>query len=453
MLMIQSPSEAPVESYTLLGASASRDSNLSIGQFGSGSKLGIASLLREGLRVTVYCGIIKLEFGTRTTVFEGQDCECVTVSVNNSAFEDLGWTLDWGAKDWTGVNMGLRELVSNAIDASIKRDGFKEDFESGQLKIEVKYHAQAKKGFTRVYVDQIKAVDDFYRDLGKHFLHFTSTPLNQVLLPKANRDPGKGEGSVIYRMGVYVCTLPGVSVYDYNFGAGDIDIDESRNSNEYTIRATIAQYLRKATAEELVPIFKAIGERREVMEAKLDGYYLFPTYITPSEKQCEAWQNAWKITYSNAVLTAPQSSALSFVQRKGLRTQEVDSSAWRDVLGRMGIKTAEDVLTPAETKGCRVTGVASEMYGAFFEIWDTLYRFGVCEGKHIPKIGGFDLEEESDFTTDYYVDGNTVLISNTAGDRNLAIVQGIAQYVTGEGTGTYAFQQFAFAALMASMNI
>src|SRR4030042_5673784 len=48
-LLIQNPGVAPVEAYTLLGASGSRGNRNVNGQFGTGNKLGITAILRRGL--------------------------------------------------------------------------------------------------------------------------------------------------------------------------------------------------------------------------------------------------------------------------------------------------------------------------------------------------------------------------------------------------------------------
>ena len=52
-LLVQNPGVAPVEGFTLLGVSTTRDCGVegAIGQFGSGNKHAINVLLRAGLKV------------------------------------------------------------------------------------------------------------------------------------------------------------------------------------------------------------------------------------------------------------------------------------------------------------------------------------------------------------------------------------------------------------------
>jgi hypothetical protein len=125
-LLIQNKGEAPVEAFTLLGASLSRSNDGLIGQFGSGAKLAITTLLRLGRKVTVYCGLTRMEFKTKTiTINDGieeQQKRQVYVQFGGTSKKklDLGWVLDFGAIDWKDVDMAYREFVSNAIDRTIK---------------------------------------------------------------------------------------------------------------------------------------------------------------------------------------------------------------------------------------------------------------------------------------------------------------------------------------------
>ena len=73
-LLVQNPGVAPVEGYTLLGVSTTRNCGVAgtIGQFGSGAKHAINTLLRAGLKLLIYCGKTRLEFTTRDdTVNDG----------------------------------------------------------------------------------------------------------------------------------------------------------------------------------------------------------------------------------------------------------------------------------------------------------------------------------------------------------------------------------------------
>jgi len=448
-LLIQNPGVAPIESYTLLGASGSRDNNDVNGKFGSGNKLGITCLLRKGHKVTVYAGTDRLVYGTREAEFEGKPCKRVTLSINGKKPVDLGWTLDWGCVDWTHTHMGLRELVVNALDASIKGRGYKADLQTGDLKVALDpTKPRAKGGFTRVYVEVNEDVEQFVEELPKRFLHFTDTPLDQVILPKAGRELSDGGRPMIYLCGVYVCELPGeAGIYDYNFQAGGIEIDECRNSNEYSVRGAIAKLLRRASAAELAPIFEAIGQGKVTMEAKLDPYYLCPSWDTPRDVEKANWQAAWKQAHGDAVVTPSDSRSLEYVQRKGLRAKSIDSSGWRESLQRFGIKADSDVLSAGEMVGRIPCGVDVATYNSFTTFWSRAKEGGMTDGKDSPVVAGF---REDKHTTNVYVEGDTVFVK--AGldglDTCKAILEGIAEYVTGAGTLTGRFQDWAFTFLL-----
>jgi hypothetical protein len=450
-LMIQNLGVAPVESFTLLGASGNRDNPETLGEYGSGNKLAVTALLRLGVDVTVYCGTTRLVFGTRDDEFNGNVISRVTVTENNRATRDLGWTLDWGAKDWTTASMALREFVSNALDAHAPHTECVDPTE-GDLQVTAKSIMRAKDGYTRVFISSCVETDTYLWQLSSHFLHFSDVPITKTILDKTQAsDRLGGDGAMIYRKGAYLCTLPGESVYDYNFTANEIEIDECRNSNEYSVRAAIARRLRQASAEELAPIFKAIGARREVMEAKLDAYYLLPSWQTPTDGEKTNWQNAWKIAHNDAVLTDPQSRALEFVQKKGLRTQEVDSATWREAMGRFGIKGEKEVLTVAERAGRKVTGVGVDEYKNLACLWSLLDNSSGTREKKMPSVGGFD--NEGGNVDHYFVEEDTVYIDNTLEgvERDMAHLHALAQYITGCSSCELGFRDFAYNLLLMTL--
>jgi len=130
-LLIQNPGAAPVEGYTLLGVSTTRNCGVAgtIGQFGSGAKHAINTLLRAGLKLLIYCGKTRLEFATRDdTVNDGLVTKPIKRVVcrlggTSSKTLDMGWCLDFGAIDWTDLSMALREFVANAIDRTVRERG------------------------------------------------------------------------------------------------------------------------------------------------------------------------------------------------------------------------------------------------------------------------------------------------------------------------------------------
>ena len=85
-LMIRNPGVAPVEAFTLLGAS-NKSGTDAIGQFGSGTKFGTLALLRANLPPVIYSGLTRIEFGTTEFDFDGATQERVHVKLSGKTAE------------------------------------------------------------------------------------------------------------------------------------------------------------------------------------------------------------------------------------------------------------------------------------------------------------------------------------------------------------------------------
>ena len=118
-------------------------------------------------------------------------------------------------------------------------------------------------------------------ELPNRFLHFSSDPaqVTKSFLPKADRNLNGKHTAVIYRAGVFVREIEETedeSIYDYNFKAGELQIDECRNASDYAVKAAVARLYRKASTAELVPVFSALVEHKPAFEAALDQDYILP---------------------------------------------------------------------------------------------------------------------------------------------------------------------------------
>ena len=107
-LCIQNPGVAPVEGFTLLGVSTTRDCGVAgtIGQFGSGAKHAINTLLRAGLKLLIYCGKTRLEFATRDeTIRDGlvtKNIKRVVCKLGGPAARRWTWAGAWTSARSTG---------------------------------------------------------------------------------------------------------------------------------------------------------------------------------------------------------------------------------------------------------------------------------------------------------------------------------------------------------------
>ena len=374
-LVVQNPGVAPVEGYTLLGVSTTRNCGVAgtIGQFGSGAKHAINTLLRAGLKLLIYCGKTRLEFTTRDDMVNDglvtKPIKRVVCKLGGTSSKtlDMGWCLDFGAIDWTDLSMALREFVANAIDRTVREKG---DFIPGLLNEELRVAVvednavRAREGFTRVYVEINDDVQRFYGELPRRFLHFSSRPqlVKESLLPKADRNLSGKRTAMIYKEGVLVREIAEdeeTSVYDYNFHDGELKLDESRNSSEYEIKGAAARLFRKATPQQLVPVFKSLVAQEPSYEATFDSYYIAPSYSDPEPEQKQAWQQAWELAAGpNAVLCdASLGHTAEFVEEKGFRPKPTKAPSWISAAAaRMDRETSRGLSTVSSDRPCRGEG-------------------------------------------------------------------------------------------------
>lgn len=133
-----------------------------IGQFGSGFKLGLTSALRLGIDVTVYLGREKVKAGTVRRKVKGDDVEQLVFHREGPEgmveTRETNLTLGYGARDWKDEWGVFREMLQNAFDADPR--GY-----------EVVYGVAPKgrDGFTRVFLEATEGILAIYRDLDSFF--------------------------------------------------------------------------------------------------------------------------------------------------------------------------------------------------------------------------------------------------------------------------------------------
>ena len=469
-LMIQNKGVAPETAYTLLGASNTRSAGVvgTIGKFGTGNKHAISTLLRAGLDVKVYCGKTRLGFQTRPEVVddgltqETHQRVVVKFGGTSTRTEDLGWTLTFGSLDWTNLGMALREFVSNALDRTIREnDGeFAPSIACGDLTVTVvdDRNVKAKAGYTRVFV-QLDEEGDILRylaELPKRFLHFSKNP-EQVkcgLLTKAGRNLSETATPMIYREGVFVAELKETkldSLYDYNFRDGEINIDDCRNSNEYAIRGACARRLRRAGADELVPLFQSLTAGGKTFEGELDPYYIMPTWDSAKDEEKENWSIAWQAANGEAVVAEAgdgEKIAKQYAARKGYTIAELPK-AWAGVADKFGITTTRQVLSENEKKGREVIDATEAAIAALDEVWEWIEAAEMTGGKDKPGIACY--REMTDAECDvmgFYQPGDDKVHTreDISSGRNKyllkTMLEELAHYVTGSRDCTRDFQNF-----------
>jgi hypothetical protein len=458
-LLIQNKGVAPTEAYTLMGLSLSRSEDSLIGQFGSGAKLAITTLLRKGLKVTIYCGKTRMEFKTKTIEvadgIESKQQQQVYVQYGGTSKrrEDLGWVLGMGEMDWTcDENMAIREFVANAIDHTVKRgDNIRESFQDRDLAVECveDNFMRAQDGYTRVFIDLTEDGQAYVDELPKRFLHFARwAKLGVQIMPKLS-DSRKAQ---VYYNGVFVRELDGSadSLFDYNFTGTQIKIDESRNLDEYQARAAIGRLWRDAPVDDLVIFFKALCKGTECLECGLDSYYLKPQWGGATEAQKDNWRLAWeKVNGQNAVACQRTDGIVGeFARKKGFDLGIIDNSAMMDVVTEYDIPTVASVLDDNERKGRVLTPPSFEAIDAVTKVWGWITTTDLVDTEKCkkPTVKGFD--EATDAGGEclgFYKTGTSdVYIRNDLGGDLLleTALEEVVHYVTGATDNSRDFQNF-----------
>jgi hypothetical protein len=460
-LLVQNKGVAPVESYTLLGVSTARDSGVEgvIGQFGSGAKHAVLVLLRAGIDLSIYCGKTKIKFHTvDTDINDGITTKTVKTVVaklsgDSNRTVKLGWTLGFGALDWEEVEMALREFVSNAIDRTLREGTQVVDArDADELRVELVdgKNVRAQDGYTRVYVEATDEVTSYFKQLPTRFLQFSSDPLkNTKIQPKRGRNLTDTGKAVIYRNGVYVCELDGKnSLCDYNFSTSELRIDESRNLNDYVVRAAIAELYRNAGAQDLARVFRSVIDGEDSMEAGLDSYYLKNVYGSEARvnEQRTRWQEAWALAAGDGILCGDTVHAVQALTRKGYTPVAVANSAWKEAADFYGVPSAEKVLDSNEKLGRTETEATWAAKEAVTEVWEWVEMAGMSKGKQAPKVKGFDeaTDGESECLGFYRPGGDTIWLRNDQGGAYLleTALEEIGHYVTGATDNSRDFQNF-----------
>ena len=466
-LCVQNPGVSPIEGFTLLGVSTTRDCGVdgAIGQFGSGNKHAINVLLRAGLKVFVYCGKTRLDFQTRDDEIDDgltrKQIKRVVCKLSGTSTRtiDLGWVLDFGSIDWSETGMALREFISNAIDRTIREENgeFLPALEDERLFVSLvpDDKVRARDGFTRVYVEANSSVEQYVRELPKRFLHFSSDPsqVKRSFLTKADRNTNGKKTAVIYRAGVYVREVEqgDESVYDYNFKVSELQIDECRNASDYSVKAAIARLYRRATPTELVPVFRSLVDQKATFEATLDQDYIIGSWETPKEEQKKNWQTAWEAVAADAILCGTSATIVEFVQRKGHDAKPIKSTRFVEAGRRFGIKTDDQVLTDSEKKGRDKLPATVAAQNAVDTVWSWLVRYDLTNGYDKPHVGCFRDTMNAGSRTLGFCDDTGVYIADDQASGDAVsksclktALEEVIHWVTKAGDYSRDLQDFAF---------
>lgn len=214
-LKISSVSNTTVEDLFTLGVSTSRGKDGKIGQFGSGTLMGVLCWMRAYDAAPVfYVNGQKVNFTVKPV--QKSDGEIFHQILMNR--KPLSVALEYGAIDWNDARMSLREWICNALDAGATNPLSLVDTQEchdNEVCVFVPYNAVCR---------------DYFANIGQYILHFAGKQ-NEKILTK-----NKISKMRIYRKGIFVRELDKMSMFDYNL---NIDINECRTGSSDSIQAVI----------------------------------------------------------------------------------------------------------------------------------------------------------------------------------------------------------------------
>jgi hypothetical protein len=398
----------------------------------------------------------------------GKDANGVQVSKTDATSQ----TADYGYMDWDSVAMGLREYVSNALDAAVlvnedewalsDHGGLRTPWDGVRIEIVDENRVRAKAGHTRVFVPLTNeklgegqaVVLNFYNTLGKWFLHFSEPSVitdGVSILPKRGRNIGEANTAVIYRRGVRVREIDSYeseSIFDYNLN--DLRMDESRNVDDYVCRCAAAKEMAKASSGVLAVMFRSFVSAETRWEWGFSSCELRPGYYD-SDEQARAKEEAWGLALaglgSNAVLITADTPKDVLIS-KGYVPVEAPEAFVR-AGAAYGILTAEKVLNEDERSGREIVRATMDAVRAVDWVWDRIILVGMSGGKEKPPVKCFRSQMDGgSIKMGFYRDGVVYISEDYASGAGVELrqiaLEEVAHYITGSTDNSRDFQDFAF---------
>jgi hypothetical protein len=415
-LLIRNKGLAPIQAFTILGLSTARGETEKIGQFGSGSKHGILTLMRAAVPFSIFIGEDQLEFFTAEAQMGGKPYKEVRYSWQKEAHK-TGMCLEFGALDWSDVWMSVREFICNALDQGTPM------FESPSM--------STHQDETRVYISlEHPGIRQAFDSLQQRFMHFEG-------LEDVEITPSRSEMAQFYRRGVFVTETNALKkhpLFRYNFIEGKID--ESRNMDGAALGSIAARLLLKSR-DHLATLFRSFGGT-PCWEHDLGGaIWVNSSYQTPG-----AVIGAWREAYGDRPFTNDQQT-LERLGRKGI-SPVVVTSGWSSALEEAGVVNGRRLLSDLENKGgdeCEATESAVE---TFQRCWKWIEQARLTGGKEFPQVKCFSMPMSSGEEVSGYCRDGVVFLNLDFDTNEQTALEELSHYITGAKDETRDFQDFAF---------
>lgn len=336
MLIFNNPGLIDIDAAVTLGVSV-KDSDSPIGYFGTGLKFAIATILRNGGKVTIYRGRDAYRFEAEPTEMRGETFDLVTMNGQR-----LGWTTQLG-RNWQPW-MAFRELASNALD---------EGGRYVQAKSAENLCHSHMDGCTNILVE---GLDEVWPERGSIILE------TKPLAENDHVEVHAGTNLYVFYRGVRIYKAPRPLLLTYNIKE-TINLTEDRTATSYWACETpIERGIGKLEDEQLLRKILTCGELFG------EHHMNVPSYGAPAEAFREA---ARKLTFGGegtnlnpAAAGAARASAIDDMQPgDGMQLSELQQSKLeraRSMLVGAGFDLEAFPIICCDTLGPGIHGLAKD---------------------------------------------------------------------------------------------
>lgn len=346
---IWSRSVTTIEDLFTLGVSTSRGKAEKIGQFGSGTLMGVLTWIRShGFPPVFLVNGKKVTFSVKPVKkSDGEIFRQVLLNGN-----PLSVALEYGELDWNNPEYAMREWICNAIDAG-------NDVNSCIVECD---KIEAADDEVAVFIPVNETTLKYTMFLDKFFLHVRGLQDSETI-PKKEIGPMR-----IYRKGIFVRELKDHSLFDYNL---DFDINECRTGSSDSIEGTIRSHLRFGLNVDNVDV---------IFNALITGIDCFET--KPIGSLSATWSTS--LATKKVKLCMPMTTAEGAIP--------VHSDWYREICAIAGHLDGLRHMSVAEVNGYKAVTVSPEMRAKFNKICDLIELCELSRGKRRPQIECFTTE-------------------------------------------------------------
>lgn len=437
-LMIENKGVAPIEAYTVMGASAARGKEEAIGQFGTGAKHAVALLMRRGMSPVICLGYRRLTFDTRPITLSDVAFDQVVMYLGDEV-QPLGFVTAMGAIDWDDPDMAFREFVSNALDQCS---------DTSDVRVEVVPEIVTAPGVSRIFLPFTSEAAGFYQRLKQWFLRLDGTEvLESGTVPRRCRNFKHTQGANIYRKGVWVRELVcsdsayNPALFDYNIN--DLQIDEVRKANDSAALEGIARVLADAPQHVVNRIVAALKSGEKCVEVSMTLYYLKNCIVRQGSGS--KWHDAFILYFGTDACVCDPKTA-DTVTRKGFAPAVLPRS-WQSLFIECGVRSDSTILTKLDTEGITLIPGASEVLDSEIRrLWSIITLHSMSNGRACPQGRVFvQVMDAGCYKLGYYSDNMIYVNQDQLGvtqSFTSLVLEEMVHHVTGAGDNSRDFQDY-----------